>query len=160
MKKSIFTCGILLAASITGYSQFTDLGYQNLQLGMSEAAAKEVVSFTTDPESSSAIVNYDNIEMELVFLELEEGQPILYGISSNSPNTTLFGVNQSFIGSHYDDVIAILGDRLKAFESDGPSTEYFIFYKDKTAKSNLETSCVLQFDENNILIRIIAAYNP
>lgn len=157
MKKHILFALFVIVGSISGYSQFNENGYKQLQLGMTHSEAKKIVSLKSGDDYPT--VTFDGLKFDLSFLELEKLS--LYSIKTSSPNAKIEGVRENLIGKKYKEIKAILGDKLEAFfdDSDG-FTKYQIYYRNEQAKTNYMTSCVLEFDDNGVLESIFAAYNP
>ena len=157
MKKNIIFALFVIIGSISGYSQFNENGYKQLQLGMPHTEAKKIVKLS--PGDDYPTVTFDGLKLELSFVELEGLS--LYSIKTSSPNAKIEGVRENLIGKKYKDIKAILGDKLEAFFDDSEGvTKYQIYYRNKQAKDNYMTSCVLEFDDNGVLESIFAAYNP
>lgn len=149
--------GLLLGLACTsGYSQFNENGYKNLKLGMSTSEVKKIANFKIQDDQAEII--YNNIKFELSFADLDKHT--LYSIKTSSPNAKLEGVSQNLIGKKLKEVKSILGNKLSQFDAAGPSTKYYIYYRNKDAKNNEMTSCVLEFDDNGVLESIFSAYNP
>lgn len=151
MKKLIISSAFIFIASITGYSQFSENGYKGLKLAMQLSEAQKVVNFKLD--NGSAKVKYDDLDLDLTYYP-NEG---LFSIATKSPKAKLEGVSQNLIGKTLKEVKAILGNKLaESFYGD----TYYMYYKNKAAQENERTSCVLIFNDDQVLEQIMASYNP
>ncbi len=159
MKKQIFAVVFILAATITGYSQFDDKGYKNLKLGMTYEEASNIAQIDI-AQDDSAITIYDNLKLDLTFASNSNDEYVLFTMKTSYKDAKLEGVSQNLIGKTLSEVKAILGDKLAPFEDAGPGSPYYIYYKDSVAKTNYDTSCILEFNDSGVLISIMAGFNP
>lgn len=153
MKKIIIILSLLAAFTMQAQAQFHDKGYSDLRLGMNMKEVKKITDFTL--KDNVAQVNYKGVELELMFFEFDE--LVLYGVFSQSKNARIEGVSDQLIGKSYKEIKAILGNHLAPFED--YETSYYIYKKDPKS-NNMETSCVLEFNEKGVLEKVFAAYNP
>lgn len=157
MKKHVLSALFVIVGSISGYSQFNENGYKQLELGIDKTEANKIVAFKQSDDYPKVVC--DGIELELTFVELDK--PILFSVKTSSPNAKIEGVSENLIGKKHKEIKEILGGKLVAFNDDsGPNAKYHIYYKDKNAENNYLSSCVLEFDENRTLTSIFSAYNP
>lgn len=159
MKQQIFAFAFLLAASISGYGQFNDKGYKDLKLGMTYTEAAEIAQIDL-AEDDSAVTIYNNLKLDLTFAFNSTDDYVLYTIKTTYKDAKLEGVSQNIMGKTLTEVKTILGDKLAPFEDAGPGSPYHIYYKDKAAKANYDTSCVLEFNDLGVLAAIMANHNP
>lgn len=158
MKRIILTALLIAATGSFGFCQFSDKGYHDLKLGMTLPQAQKVVGIKLDKDQM-ATINYDGIQLDLQFVELEKGLS-LYAISSESPKAKVMNILSELIGKTRKQVQRILGAKMRPFDGDGGQTSYCLYFKDKEAEKNQVTSCVLHFNDKGILISISAAHNP
>ncbi len=150
---------LLFMVSISGYGQFNDKGYKDLNVGMSYLEAEKIIPIDL-AEDDTVMVNYDNIELELNFAYDSNGNYYLYIIRCTHKDVKLEGVSQKVMGKTLSEVKAVLGDKLAPYEDGGPESRYRIYYKDSAAKTNYESSCVLVFDQSGVLTSILTSCNP
>ncbi len=159
MKQQIFTFVFILAATITGYSQFDDKGYKGLKLGMTYEEASNIAEIDI-AQDDTAITLYDNLKFDLTFASNSNDEYVLFTMKTSYKDAKLDGVSQNLIGKTLSEVKAILGDKLAPFEDAGPGSPYHIYYKNKSAKTNYDSSCMLEFNNAGELISIMAGFNP
>lgn len=154
MKKLILTCAAICGLVMTGFCQFTDKGYKDIRLEMSESALSKIVKLNKGEYTSTC--TYDGIKLEISF---EDNK--VWSISTKDPKAKVYGVDKPLIGLTLKEVKAILGKKLKAADlGEGPSEEYYIYYKDDAARKNDVTSVVLYFKDGKRLESISTTYNP
>ena len=152
MKKLLLCCTLFCATASKGYSQFHENGYKFLRLDMTIAAAKKVIDFNLKDEE--AVVRYDGIELTLRF---DNGET-LTEVASTSANAQLTGLRQNIMGKSYDEVKALLGDKLKSGSATKagvyPTTYYY--YRNKAAENEVWRECQIEFNANGLVERILA----
>ena len=156
IKQIVFA--VVFMVSLSSYGQFNDKGYKDLKLGMSFEEAEKITPIDL-AEDESAIVIYNDLKLELTFY-FNGNDNVLYTIKSSYIDAKLDGVSQEVMGKSLSEVKSILGDKLVPFEDAGPGSPYYIYYKDSVAKTNYDTSCILEFNDSGVLISIMAGFNP
>ncbi|MBB6682621.1 hypothetical protein H4O20_14325 [Aequorivita sp. 609] len=159
MKNIIFSFAFLLFASLSVYGQFDDKGYKGLKLGMTYTEAEKITPIDL-AEDDSAVAQYDDLKFDLTFAFNGNDEYVLYTIKTKYKDAKLDGVSQNLIGKSIKEVKNVLGERLAPFEAAGPGSPYYIYYKNKSAQNNYDTSCVLEFNNSGVLSTIMASHNP
>lgn len=165
MKKLFFGCLLAALASTSLMAQFSDTGYGDFKLGTSfDVLEEKLQPYITERSEYGiyATLKMNNTKIKLTFIEgLQEEGFALGNVSSIDKNARLVGLaNEELIGKSLKDIKKILGNKLGVFtegeEGEEEGNTYFYILD----KNNEQTSCVLHFNEENILEEIYTTYNP